>query len=152
MATAMVAGALAGCSSGGAADQGETPDAAARSAASASLSGRLARYTDPGDGCEQTVSAIAYAEFLLKPLGQERYQDWDDATLSRVAAVAGTIELELEDYPDTASAEQARTVADLATQVVDPVADAEGRVTTFRQYRREAAQMVIVCAEAVDGI
>jgi hypothetical protein len=138
--------AVAACTSGADA----TSDT--RAAASASISARLERYTDPGDGCEQTVSALGYAEFLLKPLGQERYQDWDDATLSRVAAVAGTIELEMTDYPDEASARQARTVADLATIVVDPRTSDEDRVATFREYRREAAQMVIVCAAAVDGI
>ena len=51
---------------------------AACSPGKAPLADELDRYTDKGDGCQQVVSAIAYADEALKPAGQERYQVFDD--------------------------------------------------------------------------
>jgi hypothetical protein len=33
----------------------------------------LASYTDPGDGCQQAVSAIGYADDVLLVLGREEH-------------------------------------------------------------------------------
>ncbi|MGH8825447.1 MAG: hypothetical protein ACRDVN_13365 [Jiangellaceae bacterium] len=111
----------------------------------------LAEYTDEGDGCEQTVSAIGYADTLLRALGQEDHQDFDAAVRSRLAAVAGTISLEIDDFPDGRTREQAERVgglADRAQASEDP--DAQ-QVLALREYRREAAQLVIDCASATGG-
>src|SRR6188472_3606057 len=58
-----------------------------------SLSEQLAHYTDSGDGCQQVVSAISYADTSLKPAGQERYVTWTDEVRSKISAVSGTISL-----------------------------------------------------------
>jgi hypothetical protein len=94
--------ALAACSD----DPGE--------ALSDSSDNALAQYTDEVDGCEQAVSAIGYADSLLRALGQEDHQEFDAAVRSRLASVAGTIALEVGDFPDGATREQAHRVGDLA--------------------------------------
>jgi hypothetical protein len=116
------------------------------------LADELSRYTDRDDGCEQVVSAIAYTDLALKPLGQERYQDFDDAVRSKIGTVGGTIALEVRDFPTKATLEQARRVADVARRTA--AADARGarRVALLREYRREAAQLVIDCGRAVPGL
>jgi hypothetical protein len=106
----------------------------------------LASYTDPADGCEQVVSAIGYADDLLLVLGQEEHQKFDAAVRSRLAAVEGTISLEVEDFPTRNILVQARKVADLADRAqASENPDAE-QIMALREYRREAAQLVIDCA------
>ena len=78
------------------------------------LAKELSGYTDPGDGCAQVMSAIAYADDALKPLGQEQYQTWDDVSRSRLAAVDGTIALEERDFPTDNVLKQARKVGKIA--------------------------------------
>ena len=91
---------------------------------------RAGVYTDAGDACRQAVSAIGYADDLLKPLGQEPFQDFDDATRSRLAAVAGTLALEARDWPSSEVAEQA--------QVLQPLAQAAGEKEGGRPRARAA--------------
>lgn len=111
----------------------------------------LAQYTDEGDGCEQAVSAIGYADDLLLVLGQEDHQEFDAAVRSRLAAVAGTIALEVDDFPDGGTREQAERVGELADRAqASEDANAE-QVLALREYRREAAQLVIDCAAATGG-
>ena len=118
----------------------------------APLSDELGRYTDSGDGCQQAVSAIAYADNTLRAAGQEQHQEFDDAVRSNIAAVAGTIALEVRDFPSKATLQQARQVEDLAEQTSAIAAKGQHRVELLREYRREAAQLVIDCAAAVDGL
>jgi len=132
----MTAGALGGCS-------GDDK---------APLSDELGRYTDAGDGCQQAVSAIAYADNTLRAAGQEQHQEFDDAVRSNIAAVAGTIALEIRDFPTKATLQQAREVEDLAEQTSALATKGQRRVELLREYRREAAQLVIDCAAAVDGL
>ena len=80
----------------------------------APLSDELGHYTDAGDGCQQAVSAIAYADSSLRAAGQEQHQEFDDAVRSNLAAVSGTIALEVRDFPSERTVKQARRVADLA--------------------------------------
>lgn len=149
---AAVAVVCAGCAGLTACGNGTDATSDTRASASAVMSERLAGYTDPGDGCEQVVSAISYAEFLLKPLGQERYQDLDQVVLSRIAAVAGTVAVEAADFPDGTSAEQAARLAAAAEHVDDPEVTGEAKVAALREYRSEAADTVIACAAAVPGL
>lgn len=116
------------------------------------LSAELSRYTDSGDGCQQAVSAIAYADASLKAAGQERYQDWDDETRSKVATVGGTIALEVKDFPSEDALHQAREVAGLAREAAAKDTSAEDRVQLLREYRREAAELVIVCGREVPDL
>lgn len=116
------------------------------------LADRLERYTDAGDGCQQVVSAVSYADASLKPVGQERYQDWDAATRSRVAAVSGTVALEVRDFPSARVLTQARQVARLAARTAAASTGGGERVRLVRQYRREAAQLVLDCAREVPGL
>lgn len=125
--------ALAGCRDGG----------------EKALSAELARYTDAGDGCQQAVSAIAYADASLKAAGQERYEDWDDETRSKVGTVSATIALEVRDFPSETALEQARRVARLASEAAAQRTSGEDRVELLREYRREAAQLVLVCGREV---
>ena len=97
----------------------------------------LASYTDPDDGCEQVVSAIGYADDLLLVLGQEEHQKFDAAVRSRLAAVEGTISLEVE---------QPRKVADRADRAQASENPDDEQIMALREYRREAAQLVIDCA------
>jgi hypothetical protein len=128
--------ALAACSD----DPGE--------ALSDSSDNALAQYTDEVDGCEQAVSAIGYADSLLRALGQEDHQEFDAAVRSRLASVAGTIALEVGDFPDGATREQAERVGDLAERAQVSEDPDPQQVLALREYRREAAQLVIDCAAA----
>ena len=118
----------------------------------APLSDELGAYTDSGDGCQQAVSAIAYADNTLRAAGQEQHQEFDDAVRSNIAAVAGTIALEVRDFPSKKALEQARKVEDLADETSAIATKGEKRVRLLREYRREAAQLVIDCAAEVDGL
>jgi hypothetical protein len=108
----------------------------------------LASYTDPGDGCEQAVSAIGYADDALLVLGQEEHQKFDAAVRSRLAAVEGTISLEVEDFPTRKILVQAQRVADLADRAQASENPDDDQILALREYRREAAQLVIDCAAA----
>jgi hypothetical protein len=113
----------------------------------------LAGYTDDGDACQQVVSAIGYADTLLKPLGQEPYQDFDDATRSRLAAVGGTISLEVHDWPTDEIADQARAVQPLAERLGGEAGGSggaggeDGRTQVLLDYRLEATRLVQLCRE-----
>lgn len=113
------------------------------------LAAELARYTDTGDGCQQAVTAIAYADSSLTSAGQERYVDWDDATRSKVGTVSGTIALEKRDFPSEEALAQAERVARLAADAAAAGRTAEERVQLLREYRREAAQLVLICGREV---
>lgn len=109
----------------------------------------LESYTPSGDACDQAVSAIGYADDLLVVLGQEQYQDFDDATTSRLAAVAGTLALEERDWPDRETARQASLVQPLADEAADlSPAEPRAREQALVQYRIEAARLVLVCGRA----
>jgi hypothetical protein len=108
----------------------------------------LARYTDPGDGCQQAVSAIGYADDALLVLGQEDHQKFDSAVRSRLAAVEGTINLEVQDFPTRPILLQARKVAELADRAQASADPGDAQIQALREYRREAAQLVIDCAAA----
>jgi hypothetical protein len=118
----------------------------------APLSDELGKYTDSGDGCQQAVSAIAYADNTLRAAGQEQHQEFDDAVRSNIAAVAGTIALEVRDFPSERTLHQAREVEELADETSAIATKGEKRVRLLREYRREAAQLVIDCAAEVDGL
>jgi hypothetical protein len=114
--------------------------------ADSSLSEQLAHYTDSGDGCQQVVSAISYADTSLKPAGQERYVTWTDEVRSKISAVSGTISLEVKDFPAKQALDQARRTARLADRTAAAGVPTAKRVRLLQEYRREAAEMVIVCA------
>jgi hypothetical protein len=116
------------------------------------LADELSRYTDRGDGCQQVVSAIAYTDMALKPLGQERYQVFDDEVRSKIGTVGGTIALEVRDFPSRMVLEQARRVAELARETAALDARGRGRVSSLREYRREATQLVIDCGREVPNL
>jgi hypothetical protein len=116
----------------------------------APLAKELSGYTDPGDGCPQAVSAISYADSSLKPLGQEQFQTWDEVVRGKLAAVDGTIDLEVKDFPSKAILRQARTVGRLGARAAAADVTGAARVKALRQYRREAAQLVLDCAPYVD--
>jgi hypothetical protein len=116
------------------------------------LAEELSRYTDRGDGCQQAVSAIAYTDAALKPLGQERYQEFNDEVRSKIGTVGGTIALEVRDFPSEETLEQARRVADLARETAALDTRGARRVTLLREYRREATQLVIDCGREVPSL
>ncbi|MFP5348204.1 MAG: hypothetical protein ACLGIA_14415 [Actinomycetes bacterium] len=110
----------------------------------------LESYTDQGDGCQQAISAIAYADDSLKPLGQEPYQEFDEVVRSRVAEVAGQIAVEAKDWPSAAIREQADVVQRLAQEASVNDASPE-RVRALLEYRGEAARLVLLCRDALGG-
>ena len=113
------------------------------------LSEQLAHYTDSGDGCQQVVSAISYADTSLKPAGQERYITWTDEVRSKISAVSGTIALEVKDFPSKQALGQAQRTARLADRTAAAGVPTAKRVRLLQEYRREAAEMVVVCARLV---
>jgi hypothetical protein len=94
------------------------------------------------------VSAIGYADDALLVLGQEAHQKFDAAVRSRLAAVEGTISLEVEDFPTRNILLQARRVAELADHAQASEDPDDDQILALREYRREAAQLVIDCAVA----
>ncbi len=106
----------------------------------------LESYTDSGDACRQAVSAIGYADDVLKPLGQEPFQDFDDVTRSRLAAVAGTLALEARDWPSAGVAEQAEVLQPLAQAAAEREGGDE-RERALLEYRVEAARLVLLCRD-----
>ena len=114
------------------------------------LSKELAGYTDTGDGCAQVVTAISYADDVLRSLGQEQHQKFDDAVRSRLGSVNGTVALEVKDFPSKDELKQARTVGRLADRAAAPDVEDADRVQALREYRHEAAQLVIDCAAYLD--
>ena len=114
-----------------------------------SLSEQLAHYTDSGDGCQQVVSAISYADTALKPAGQERYVTWTDEVRSKISAVSGTIALEVKDFPSKQALAQAQRTSRLADRTAAAGVPTAKRVRLLQEYRREAAEMVVVCARLV---
>jgi hypothetical protein len=118
---------LTGCDS--------TPAAAPPPSPTPTGSSGLDHYTDTGDGCEQAISAIAYADDQLRALGQEPYQEFDDAVRSRLAAVAGTLALEAKDWP--------------ASDPLKNRSQAPNRVRTLLRYRIEAGRLILACRDAV---
>jgi hypothetical protein len=115
------------------------------------LEDQLSHYTDSGDGCQQVVSAISYADTSLKPAGQERYVTWDDLVRSKLAAVSGTVALEVHDFPSARALQQAKRTAGLAERTAAAGVPPATRVQLLQEYRREAAEMVIVCARQTSG-
>jgi len=118
----------------------------------APLADELSRYTDKGDGCQQVVSAIAYADARLKRMGQEPYQEFGDVVRSSLSAVAGTVALEVRDFPSEEALTQARRVAKVADGTAKADVSHARRVKLLREYRREAAELVIICARQVHGL
>ena len=110
----------------------------------------LRSYTDAGDGCHQVVTAITYAEETLKPLGQEPYQDFTDEVRSRLAAVSGTQALEAEDFPSKPVLQQARLTGRFADEAARAGVTPRARIRHLREFRREAAELVLRCAPYVD--
>jgi hypothetical protein len=110
----------------------------------------LLSYTDPGDGCPQVVSAISYADARLLPLGQEAYQKFTPAVRSNVAEVDGTQTLEDRDFPNRAILEQAQLTGRYATRAMAAGVPRRDRIRLLREYRREAASLVLLCAPYVD--
>ena len=93
---------------------------------------------------------MGYADDVLVVLGQEQYQDFDDEATSRLAAVAGTLELEMRDWPDRTTRARAREVVPLAEAAsdLDP-ADPLERERALVEYRAAAAELVLACQEAL---
>jgi hypothetical protein len=157
LVAAAVAGAtaLAGCTgSEPAPTASASPVRPAATASPTSPSPGLDRYTDVGDGCAQAISAIAYADDALRPLGQEPYQEFDDVVRSRLAAVSGTLALEAEDWPDEPVHQQAEKVRPLArAAAAAPPAELTAafeaaRVNALLRYRIEAGTLILVCRDA----
>ena len=147
-ATTLVAAvSLGACSTDSAAGGASAPAATSASVASRPPDD-LSTYTDAGDGCQQLVSAIGYADESLVPLGNEDYQDFDLFTRGKIAAIAGTVATEEEDFPDAAVREQARALVPLASAAAALEAS-PGRVRALRELRREAAQLVLLCADQI---
>jgi hypothetical protein len=116
----------------------------------------LDNYTDRGDGCAQAISAISYADDVLKPLGQEPYQKFDDLVRSRLDAVAGTLALEAKDWPDEPVHRQAQIVQPLAeaagARLTDESAAAKAsRATVLLRYRIAAGTLILVCRDATSS-
>jgi hypothetical protein len=151
LATAM----LAACSgSDGTPEPAASTNRASGTPSPSGTSPGLESYTDAGDGCAQAISAISYADDVLRPLGQEPYQEFDDVVRSRLAAVAGTLSLEGKDWPDEPVHQQAKIVQPLAqaaaARLTDQSATAKAkRINVLLRYRIEAATLVLVCRDAI---
>ena len=112
----------------------------------APLADVLDGYTDKGDACKQVVVAITYADGSLRSMGQEQYQEFDDAVRSNIATVAGTVALEIRDFPTERTRRQAQRLAKKARATSEQDSTGARRVRLLREYRIEAERMVLECA------
>lgn len=112
----------------------------------APLADELERYTDRGDACKQVVVAITYADGSLRSMGQEQFQEFDDAVRSNIATVAGTVALEIRDFPTERTRRQAQRLAKKARATAALGSSGARRVRLLREYRIEAERMVLECA------
>jgi hypothetical protein len=129
------------------------PATAPTSTPTSTLVPDLDTYTDRGDGCQQVVSAIGYAEQAMHTGGQDAGIVLDDALRSRLSAVGGTIALEMDDFPSTAVrrlAPDLQRLAERSGAFVDERdrAGLRERASIFRLYRREAPRLVRLCSDA----
>nr|WP_152992369.1 hypothetical protein [Nonomuraea pusilla] len=101
---------------------------------------------DPTDSpCARVVSAIGYANLLLRPKGQEDDQNFEDAVLGRLAELRGiTLEFggRLPGSLSGAVATVKRTTAGLSRADVPR----ERQVALLKEYRVAADRIVAGCA------
>jgi hypothetical protein len=129
---------LAGCSSG------DDSSSSAR-ASSAPSSGSSA-----GQACQRLVALIGYAEESLLPAGQEDRQQFDDAARGGIAEAIGTAERYGDQLPGSVRAAALRLVRD-GYQIVPANTPRQTQISSLRDYRRAAREIVDGCAGAVSN-
>ncbi|MEO3867216.1 hypothetical protein ABGB18_00135 [Nonomuraea sp. B12E4] len=111
----------------------------------ASSAARYSTGGDPTDSpCARVVSAIGYADLMLKPRGQEDQQYFEDAVLGRLAEARG-ITLQFGDRLP-ASAKGAVAQVETATAgLAKSDVPRDRQVTLLKQYRAAADKIRAAC-------
>ncbi|SDI09395.1 hypothetical protein [Nonomuraea jiangxiensis] len=111
----------------------------------ASSAARYSTGGDPTDSpCARVVSAIGYADLMLKPRGQEDRQYFEDAVLGRLAEARGiTLQFggRLPGSAQEAVARMEQATAGLSKSDVPR----DRQVTLLKQYRAAADEIVAAC-------
>ncbi|MEU0568097.1 hypothetical protein ABZ297_22310 [Nonomuraea sp. NPDC005983] len=107
-----------------------------------------ARYSTGGDPtddpCARVVSAIGYANLMLKPRGQEDSQYFEDAVLGRLAELRG-ITLQFGDRLPDSLAPAVQTVKTTTAGLSKADIPHDRQVTLLKEYRVAADQIVAGC-------
>ncbi|MEV4010349.1 hypothetical protein AB0J35_07610 [Nonomuraea angiospora] len=111
----------------------------------ASSSSKYSTGGDPTDSpCARVVSAIGYANLMLKPKGQEDRQYFEDAVIGRLAELRG-ITLEFGDrLPDSLKG-AVQTIKTTTAGLSRNDVPRERQVALLKQYRVAADEIVAGC-------
>lgn len=100
---------------------------------------------DPTDSpCARVVSAIGYANLMLKPKGQEEQQHFEDAVIGRLAELRG-ITLQFGDRLPASLEPAVETVRTVTAGLSRNDVPRERQVALLKQYRVAADQIVAGC-------
>ncbi|MDA0636509.1 hypothetical protein OUY22_24100 [Nonomuraea sp. MCN248] len=100
---------------------------------------------DPDDApCARVVSAIGYAELLLKPAGQEDAQHFEDAVLGRLAEVRG-ITLQFGPRLPASLGDAVRTVEATTESLSTAAVPRPRQVALLKEYRTAAERIERTC-------
>ncbi|MEU8249202.1 hypothetical protein [Nonomuraea sp. NPDC048916] len=101
---------------------------------------------DPADDpCSRVVSAIGYADLLLRPRGEEDEQNFEDAVLGRLAEARGITLQYGPALPDTLRT-AVQTVKDTTAGLAKADVPRERQVALLKDYRAAADQIEAGCA------
>jgi hypothetical protein len=126
-------GVLAGCSSSDDSSSAANPTPTSSSGSSAA------------QACERLVALIGYSEESLLPAGQEDRQKFDDAARGGIAEAIGTAERYGSQLPASLQPAAQQLVRE-GYQIVPATAPRGTQVTSLRDYRRAAGEIVRGCA------
>ncbi|MCK2220933.1 hypothetical protein MF672_045080 [Actinomadura sp. ATCC 31491] len=111
----------------------------------ASSAPRYSTGGDPTDSpCARVVSAIGYADLLLKPRGQEDRQYFEDAVVGRLAEARG-ITLQFGDRLPASLKDAVSTVESTTAGLARNDVPHERQVALLKQYRAAADRIVAGC-------
>ncbi|MCP2344173.1 hypothetical protein [Nonomuraea roseoviolacea] len=112
----------------------------------AATAGRYSTGGDPTDDpCARVVSAIGYADLLLRPRGQEEGQYFEDAVLGRLAEARG-ITLQYGPALPASLAPAVRDVEDATAGLSRADVPRARQVELLKKYRAAADRIRAGCA------
>lgn len=101
---------------------------------------------DPADDpCQRVVSALGFAEHVLKPAGQEESQEFGEGVRGRIAYVEGVILSYGERLP-AGLAEHTATLKRTIRVIVPAATPREKAVAALKEWRAAATAIEETCA------
>ncbi|GAB1817519.1 hypothetical protein [Herbidospora sp. RD11066] len=112
----------------------------------AAPSDRYMTGTEPGDDpCQRVVSALGFAEIVLKPAGQEEGQEFGEGVRGRIAYGEGVILTYGAKLP-AELAEHTATLKRVIRELVPAATPHEKAVAALKEWRAAATAIERVCA------